>query len=318
MKALVILAQSILLVTMLGSPALALMTPERLVFDVSWKGVKAGSAVQTVTAQGNEITIVNTIRSSGLVSAFFSIDDRTESVISRGERGEGLPILYRENIKEGKRRKRKEARFNFSSLTVDSTDFLKKTKKKDTISARTYDSLSSIYFIRSSDLVPGQSIFFHIYDFKRLWDTEVRVVKREEIRTPLGKFKTLVVTSQLTFNGVPAKVGNATFWFTDDSRRIPVRIRTKIKVGEITLNLVAGSYWPESDRQISLISMMSAYFVENWAVFRCRKNAIMVDALKEILPWQKTGYGSPSRAGTSRPPIASIASSGSGTWGEKS
>ena len=70
------------------------------------------------------------------------------------------------------------------------------------------------------------------------------MVKREEIDTPLGPFKTLVVTSQLTLNGVQAETGNATFWFTDDNRRIPVRIRTKMKVGEITLNLVAGSYWP--------------------------------------------------------------------------
>ena len=244
MRVIVVLAQFILGVTMLGSPASALTIPERLVFDVSWKGVKAGSAVQTVTAQGDRITIVNTIRSSGLVSAFFSIDDRIESVLSRGARGEGRPILYRENIKEGKRSTRKEARFNFSSLTVNSTDFLNQTEKKDSISVRTYDRLSSIYLIRSSNLEPGQSIFFHIYDFKRLWDAEVRVVKREEIRTPLGKFKTLMVTSQLSSNGVPAKAGNSTFWFTDDSRRIPVRIRTRLKVGEITLNLVAGNYWP--------------------------------------------------------------------------
>lgn len=244
MRVLIILTHCLLLITILGSPALALMTPEQLIFDVKFKGVKAGSAVQTVTAQGNEITIVNTMRSSGLVSTFFSIDDRTESVISRREPGQGLPIRYRENIKEGKRRKQREARFNFSRRTVDSTDYLEKTTKKDTISARTYDSLSSIYFIRSSNLVPGQSIFFHIYDFKRLWNAEVRVVKREEIRTPLGKFKTLVMTSQLYFNGVPAKVGNGTFWFTDDNRRIPVRIRTTLKAGEITLNLVGGSYWP--------------------------------------------------------------------------
>ena len=111
MKALVILAQSILLITMLGSPAWALMTPEQLVFDVSWNGVKAGSAVQTVTAQGNEITIVNAIRSSGFLSAFFSIDDKTESVIFHGDRGEGLPILHREKINEGKRHTGKEARF---------------------------------------------------------------------------------------------------------------------------------------------------------------------------------------------------------------
>jgi hypothetical protein len=112
-----------------------------------------------------------------------------------------LPILYRENIKEGKRRIMKEARFNHSNLTVHSRDFLKKTEKTDSISARTFDKLSSIYFIRSRDLAPGQTIFFHIYDYKRLWNTETRVVKREEIRTPLGKFKTLVVTSQLTFKG---------------------------------------------------------------------------------------------------------------------
>ena len=134
--------------------------------------------------------------------------------------------------------------FRLNSLTVNTRDLLAKTEKSDSISAKTYDSLSSIYFIRSSELVPGQSILFDIYDFKRLWNTEVRVVKREDIRTPLGKFKTLMVTSQLRFKGVPARVGNATVWLTDDSRRIPVRITTKLKLGEITLTLVGGSYWP--------------------------------------------------------------------------
>jgi len=47
-----------------------------------------------------------------------------------------------------------------------------------------------------------------------------------------------MVTSQLKHNGVAARVGDATFWFTDDSRRIPVKITTKLKVGEITLMLV--------------------------------------------------------------------------------
>ena len=232
----------LLSVTLLVSPASGLSVPEKLVYDLSWTGIKAGSAVQEVTAQGDELRIVNTIRSSGLLSAVFSIDDKTESVIS-GKSGLGLPRFFREKINEGKTHTLKEASFDFKSLTVYTKDLLKKSEKSDTISAKTYDSLSSIYFIRSSELVPGQSILFDIYDFKHLWNTEVRVVKREDIRTPLGKFKTLMVTSQLKFQGVSARVGNATVWLTDDSRRIPVRITVKLKLGDITMTLVGGSYW---------------------------------------------------------------------------
>ena len=241
---LALLAQCILVVTMLVSPASALGVPERLVYDVNWAGIKVGSAVQEVTAQGDDLRIVNTIRSSGLMSALFYIDDKQESVIPRAATGLGMPRFFKEDIKEGKLKARREASFNFTTLHVDSRDLLKNTEKRDPISARTYDSLSSIYFMRSSELVPGQSIFFDIYGFKHPWNTEVRVVKKDEITTPLGRFKTLMMTSQLKFNGVSARVGNATFWLTDDSRRIPVRIKTNLKVGEITLTLVGGSYWP--------------------------------------------------------------------------
>jgi hypothetical protein len=236
----------LLLVTLTASPASALGVPEKLVYDVSWTGMKAGSAVLEVSAQGDELRIVNTIRSSGLVSAFFSMDDKTESVIFGKKDGtlSGLPKFFREKINEGKTHTVKEARFDFTNLRVDSSDLLKKTEKTDPISARTYDSLSSLYFIRAGELVPGESIYFDLYDFKHLWNTEVRVVKREEIRTPLGKFKTILVSTQLKFKGVPSRVGNLTVWISDDARRIPVRITTKLKLGEITMTLVGGSYWP--------------------------------------------------------------------------
>lgn len=234
MKKLSVFAQGLLLAALLISPASALTVPERLVYDANWSGMKAGSAVLEMTEQGDDLRLTNTIRSTGLVSAFFKIDDRTESVITRA----GRPKFFKENKKEGSYRALREATFDFTKLQAGSVDLLKKIEKTDPITAKTYDNLSSIYFIRSIDLVPGQSIYFDIYDTKRLWNSEVRVVKRQVITTPLGKFKTLMVTSQLKHKGEIAKVGNATFWFTEDSRRIPVRITTKLKVGEITLTLV--------------------------------------------------------------------------------
>jgi hypothetical protein len=237
---------TLLCLNLLISTALALEVPERLVYDATWGGMKAGSAVQEVTAQGDELRIVQTVKSSGPVSAFLSIDDKKESVVSRKSAADppGGPSYYREKINEGKTRRLREARFDFAQLKVHAKDLLQDSGKTDPITPRTYDSLSSIYFVRSRQLVPEQPIFFDIYDFKRLWNAEVRVVKRENVRTPLGTFKTIVVTSQLKLNGESARAGNSTVWFTDDSRRIPVKIKTKLKVGEMTLTLVGGSYWP--------------------------------------------------------------------------
>ena len=240
MKKLVILIQAVLLaVSLQVSPVFALTVPERLVYDVSWSGITAGTAVQEVSARGDDLRIVNTVRSSGLLSALFSVDDKTESVVRRDS---SLPGFFRERINEGNTHSLKEARFDFSSLNVETTDLLGKTGRSDAISGRTYDTLSSLYFIRSAELIPGQSIHFDLYDFKRLWNTEVRVEKREQIRTPLGSFKTLKVTSRLKFQGIFAAAGNVTAWLTDDSRHIPVMIRSKLKVGEVTLILVGGSY----------------------------------------------------------------------------
>ena len=227
-------------------PASALSVPERLVYDVSWTGIKAGTAVQEVTNQGGELHIVSTVHSAGWITPIFPVDDRTESVLYRsgGADALGMPMAYRERINEGKTHTLKQALFDQMRRKVDTRDILKKTEKSDPISARTFDSLSSIYFVRSSELVMGKSLYIDIYDCKRLWKTEVQVVRREEIRTPVGRFKTIVVKPLLKCEGFFARTGDVTVWLTDDSLRIPVKMTTKVKLGSITATLVGGSYWP--------------------------------------------------------------------------
>jgi hypothetical protein len=227
-------------------PVSALSIPERLVYDVSWTGIKAGTAVQEVTSRGDELHIVSTVHSSGWLTPIFAVDDRTESVLTRGDGVEaiGMPRSYHEKINEGKTHTLKLAQFDPVRLKVDTRDFMKRSEKSDAISARTFDSLSCIYFVRSSELVLGKSLYIDIYDCKRLWNTEVQVVRREEISTPLGRFKTIVVKPLLKSEGFFARTGDVTVWLTDDSLRIPVKMTTKVKLGSITATLVGGSYWP--------------------------------------------------------------------------
>ena len=226
----------------------ALTVPERLVYDVSWTGIKAGTAVQEVTAKGDELHIVSTTRSMGWINPFFRVEDRTESVLARGGGSQhlGTAKSYKEKINEGKFHALKEAKFDQQRLTVETRDILKKTEKTDPISTRTFDTLSSIYVVRSMELVPGQSVYIDIYDCKRFWNTEVQVVKREEINTPLGRFKTLVVKPILKSEGLFARTGEVIVWLTDDSLRIPVMMTTQVKLGKIKATLVGGSYWPQN------------------------------------------------------------------------
>lgn len=237
MKRVILLAQVIMLLVLSLSPASALVVPERLAYDATWNGIKAGAAVLEVTAQGDELRIVNTVRSSGMMSAFFRIDNHAESIISRA----GRPRLFRENLEEGRHRARRVVAFNFTSLLAESRDLQNNTGKTEPISAWTHDKLSSIYFLRSRELVPGQSISFDIYDTKKLLKAEVTVQDRQQISTPAGIFRTLLVTMQLTHNGVSIPAGSTTFWFSDDSRRIPVKMIIKLKAGEMTLTLASMS-----------------------------------------------------------------------------
>ncbi len=250
MKKLALLAICASLIVLLPvRPVSALTVPEKLVYELSWTGIKAGTAVQEVALKGGELHIVSTTHSAGWINPFFPVDDRTESVLVRGGSSEqfGTPKYFKEKINEGKFHALKEAHFDPQGLKVATKDFLKKTEKIDPISNKTFDTLSSIYVVRSMELVPGQSVFIDIYDCKRLWNTEVQVVRREEIDTPLGTFKTLVVKPHLKSEGLFARTGDVTVWLTDDSLRIPVMMVTKVKLGKIKAVLVGGSYWPQRE-----------------------------------------------------------------------
>lgn len=245
----------LLALALLGStPASALTTPEKLVYDVTWTGVKSATTVHEVSAQGDELRMVSTTKSTSWVGGFFPIDDRTESVLSRGQGDDfGKPKYYRQKIAEGNYRALREAHFDPQRLCVETRDLLKKSTKTEPMGPRTYDSLSSIYFIRTLDLVPGKTVSLNIYDAKRVWKAEIKVLRREEVRTPLGKFKTIVVQPQLRSpDGKPPRAGDMTVWISDDHLRIPVMMTSKAKVGKITATLVGGSHWqPEEQTRVA-------------------------------------------------------------------
>lgn len=237
----------LLMIILASSSALAFPVSERLEFEISYTGIPAGRAVLEVFGEGEEVHIVSTAHSADWLKFFFPVDDRIESVLIEGSPpfSMGVPRLYRERIREGRTRFQKDAVFDRKNLEVLTRDLLKKTVTTQKITKWTYDTISSFYFFRTVPMQVGMSYYIDIFDCKKLWNTEVKVLRREEIETPLGRFKTVLIRPILKSEGIFARTGDMYIWLTDDERRIPVQMKSKVKIGSITAMLVGGSYWPK-------------------------------------------------------------------------
>jgi hypothetical protein len=100
------------------------------------------------------------------------------------------------------------------------------------IEANTFDTLSSIYYIRLLDLNRSEPISLTVVS-RRLFPLSVVVKGRETVTTPAGTFKTIRVEPQGP-EGLIGKGKTLTLWLTDDERKMPVQIKSKLKVGTLT------------------------------------------------------------------------------------
>jgi hypothetical protein len=54
----------------------ALTVPEKLVFDLTWTGLKAGTSTLETISDNGRTKIISTARSADWVSLFYTVDDR--------------------------------------------------------------------------------------------------------------------------------------------------------------------------------------------------------------------------------------------------
>ncbi len=219
--------------------AAGLTVPEKLSYDITWTGIKGGTATQEVIDEGNTIRVVSTARSADWISVFFRVEDRVESVLSKVPPPNiGLPQYYRMKIHEGSHRRDKEIFFDQKGCKADYVDHLGKMRLTLPILPNTYDFYSGFYFLRTMKLEVGKPVFVNIFDSMKMWNVEVLVLKKEKLDTVLGEVNTIRVRPLVKSEGIFQRKGAVDIWLTDDERRIPVKMKTKVTIGSITATLV--------------------------------------------------------------------------------
>lgn len=114
-------------------------------------------------------------------------------------------------------------------------------------SDRPLDDLSFLYYARTLALAPGETYRLNRY-FKESGNPVVlQVLRRETVRVPAGTFRTVVVRPIIKTDGLFGEDGQAEVYFTDDERRIPVLVKSRVsRIGSLTMNL--RSYTPPTGR----------------------------------------------------------------------
>ncbi len=217
-------------------PMRAYAPGERLVFDVRYLGFSAGTAVMEVMEKtemnGRDVYhILSTVRSNDFISFFYPVDNRIESYID-------VEGLYSHLIKikqlQGKRRREKVIGFN----QVHHRAVQVKNNRSEVfeVPENVQDSLSSLYFFRTlAPLKVGTSAFIDVHESQKNWELEVQVLGKERLKTEIGTYDTVKVKAVVRFEGLLMDKGDVYIWLTDDDKRIPIKIESKIKIGAISV-----------------------------------------------------------------------------------
>ena len=99
------------------------------------------------------------------------------------------------------------------------------------------DEGSFIYFMRSVPLEVGKT-----YEFNRYYHVDrnpvvIQVERKERIKVPAGEFDAIVVKPIIKSKGLFSENGDAEIWFSDDSSRTVLRLKSKLPFGTLYLEL---------------------------------------------------------------------------------
>lgn len=219
----------------------AFKSGEWLRYKMSYSGfLRAGTAILEVEEKvyrGKKVYhSKGTGWTSGMIKWFFEVEDYYESYF---EKDVIKPFVFKRKIYEGGFVKHTITSFNNELKNAYVQDF---TLQKDTLVGfnNVQDMLSSFYYLRSLDvskIKPGEEIKLDMFFDDETFPFKLKFLGRQSIRTHFGKIETLVFRPYVISGRVFKEQESVTLWISDDSNKIPVKLKADLRVGSLTAEL---------------------------------------------------------------------------------
>ncbi len=212
---------------------------EKLTFAVKYKFITAGYAVMSVDPKATTVSnrpcydIKFTMRTTNSFDKIFKVRDTYRTWVDV----DGIfPWKFQQQVREGDYKK------DFSA-NIDQKEKLARTTK-GTFDTPEYvqDVLSAFYYTRAYDIgsmKAGQSFTLKNFYDKKTHELKVKVLGKETISVKAGKFRCIKVEPMVKEGGLFKSEGTITIWLTDDDRKMPVKVSTKVAIGSIDSELIS-------------------------------------------------------------------------------
>ena len=213
---------------------------ESLTYDISWsRMISAGNATMEVKEEklpdGRDgLKFVVTGRSVGLLDKVYPVNDSVESIFDPQTR-ESISYRLRESY-GGKKRRRDLAFDHTRNIVVNRLN----DDPAETLAVPEHvkDGLSMLYFLRTrEDFIVGKIFTIEVHDSSKNWSVEIHTLGRERLKTPMGEFETIKVKTYPKYQGAFMNKGEVFIWLTDDNRRVPVLMKSKLAFGSFVFTL---------------------------------------------------------------------------------
>ena len=217
-------------------PQNAFTVGELLVFDVGYSFIVAGEAVMSVpridTVAGRPAyQVLFTVNSTPTFSWIFKVEDRYETILDK----EGLfPWRFSQKVREGKYSRDFEAVF-------DQQNHVARAEQKEyPIPPYVHDIVSAFYFARTLDYStfrPGQK--HQLFNFYKdtTYPLAIKFLGYQRLDVDAGKFDCVVIEPLIREGGLFKSEGRIIIWLSNDERRIPIKVSTKVAIGSIDAEL---------------------------------------------------------------------------------
>jgi len=209
---------------------------EQLQYDVRFGKLHVGSGTMEVlpmdTVRGHT-TWHTMFRISGGIP-FYHVNDHYESwqdVISLSS------LRYWQDIDEGNYEPKRHY-----EIFPSREEYVEGTKPPQPSVPHPLDDGSFVYFLRTIPLRVGMDTTFNDYFRKDRNPVRIRVLRREVVTVPAGRFNAIVVQPEINAKGIFSQGGNAQIWLSDDDNRIMLQMKSRLSFG--SLNLYLKSYRP--------------------------------------------------------------------------
>lgn len=217
---------------------------EVLKFNIRYEFISAGIATMEIkdgpVLYGRPTLLLETrAESNSVIDKVFKVRDYNASTVDEAS----LTTLgFHQNLREGGYKVTRTTTIDYTSGTYTFVRERKGTvtKRSGSINQHVQDILSSFFYARTLPLELGKEYTLTVFSDEELYPLLIKVHNKiHKVNTPAGKFDCIRIEPKITGDAIfKASEGRMTLWLTNDHRRIPVLIRSKVGVGAFDAELL--------------------------------------------------------------------------------